>query len=281
MALGAAFCPSADEDVTESRLAAGPTTATVPRMNATTLSMYTAFGVLSTGALPVTAALRGLDPRDATHRRAGRSLRTLARAIVRTTHAWSFRVDGTPPADLDRQPCVVVANHVSLADPFLLAHLPFDQRFVAKQELFGIPLVGWLLRLAGDIPIRRGDHDSALAMERACVTTLAHGLSVTIFPEGTRSADGSLGRFRSGAFRIALAARARILPVVLHGTEDCIVDGRPARARASAEILAPIETHARSVDDVRAQTRGVIEQALARRARRVAESALEDCPFFV
>ncbi len=167
-------------------------------MNPTALSMYAAFGLMSTGALPVTAALRGLDPGDSTHRLAGRSLRTLGRLVVRATHAWKFSVDGAPPRDLAARPCVVVANHASLADPFLLSHLPLDQRFVAKEELFRLPLVGWLLRLAGDIPIRRGDHASAVAMERACVSTLANGLSVTIFPEGTRRAPGAPPDYKPG-----------------------------------------------------------------------------------
>lgn len=232
-------------------------------MNVTSLSMYAAFGVLAAGALPVTAALRGLAPGDATHRRAGRSLRTLGRAIVRTTHAWRFAVEGAPPPDLAQRPCVVVANHASLADPFLLSHLPFDQRFVAKEELFRVPLVGWLLRLAGDIPVRRGDHASALAMERACVATLARGLSVTIFPEGTRSRDGDLRTFHGGAFRIALAAGVRILPVALHGTADCIVAGHPSRARARAEILPPIETAGRTADELRDQARRLIADALS------------------
>jgi 1-acyl-sn-glycerol-3-phosphate acyltransferase len=249
-------------------------------MNATALSMYAAFGVMSAGALPVTAALRGLDPGDPTHRLAGRSLRTLGRVIVRTTHAWNFAAEGAPPADLDRRPCVVVANHASLADPFLLCQLPFDQRFVAKDELFRLPLVGWLLRLAGDIPIRRGDHASAVAMERACVTTLAHGLSVTIFPEGTRSNDGVLGAFRNGAFRIAAAAGARILPVALHGTAACIVDGRPRRAYARAEMLAPIESNGRSVDELRDHTRRVLEDALARRAAAAFAADASECRFF-
>jgi 1-acyl-sn-glycerol-3-phosphate acyltransferase len=253
----------------------------VQNMDATALSMYAAFGLMSTGALPVTAALRGLDRGDTTHRLAGRSLRTLGRMIVRATHAWNFGVDGAPPDDLDRRPCVIVANHASLADPFLLSHLPLDQRFVAKEELFRLPLVGWLLRLAGDIPIRRGDQESAAAMERACVTTLAHGLSVTIFPEGTRSTDGHLRPFRMGAFRIAMAAGARILPVALHGTAACIIDGRPKRASARAEILPPIELDGYTVDELRDHTHRVIEDALARRAAAEHEAQASDCPFFV
>jgi 1-acyl-sn-glycerol-3-phosphate acyltransferase len=249
-------------------------------MNTTALSMYAAFGVMSTGALPVTAALRGLDHGDATHRLAGRSLRTLGRMIVRTTHAWSFGVDGTPPDDVDTRPCVVVANHASLADPFLLCHLPLDQRFVAKEELFRLPLVGWLLRLAGDIPIRRGDHASAVEMESACVTTLANGLSITIFPEGTRSKDGVLHEFRNGAFRIAVSAGARILPVALHGTAACIVDGHPRRAVARAEILPAIDSAGRTIAELRDATHRVLQDALDRRATAAREAAATDCPFF-
>ena len=249
-------------------------------MDATALSMYAAFGVMSTGTLPITAALRGLHPGDTTHRLAGRSLRTLGRMIVRVTRAWNFGVEGAPPADLDKRPCVVVANHASLADPFLLSHLPLDQRFVAKEELFRLPLVGWLLRLAGDIPIRRGDHASAVEMERACVTTLANGLSVTIFPEGTRSNDGALREFRNGAFRIALTAGARVLPVALHGTAACIVDGRPRSAVARAEILPAIDSAGRTVDELRDRTRRVIKDALERRVADARRIEAGDCPFF-
>jgi 1-acyl-sn-glycerol-3-phosphate acyltransferase len=241
------------------------TGATVRPMNTTSVTRFATFGALAVGALPVTATLRGLELGDPTHRRAGRSLRRLARAVVAATGTWDFAVEGTLPDDLDRRPCVVVANHCSLADPFLLAHLPTDLRFVAKDELFHTPLVGWLLRLGGDIPVRRGDHASAVAMTAACVETLRRGLSVMIFPEGTRSRTGELGRFRDGAFRIALATGARIVPVALHGTAACVDQHGPRVAVARAEILPP-EAPAGDVDELRDRTRIAIAGALARRA---------------
>lgn len=248
-------------------------------MNAASLSMYTAFGVLAAGTLPVTVAARGLEGGDVTHRRAGRSLRTLARAITAVTGAWDFSVEGAAPPDLDRRPVVVVANHRSMADPFLLSHLPFDMRFVAKAELFGTPLVGWLLRLGGDIPVRRGDAASAAAMARACVNTLRGGLSVMIFPEGTRSRDGQLGRLRDGAFRVAIEAGARVLPVALHGTGRCVVAGGLQRAVACAEILPALDSAGAGVAELRDRTAAALAGALDARpqASRIEQYFL-GCP---
>lgn len=250
-------------------------------MNPTTLTSHASFGVLATATLPVTALARVLDD-PAAPRRAGRTLRRLARAVVATTRAWKVTVEGAPPADLDQRPCVVVANHASLADPFVLAHLPFDMRFVAKEELFRTPLVGWLLRLGGDIPIRRGDAASAVQMTARCVRTLHHGLSVMIFPEGTRSHDGALGRFRDGAFHVAAAAGARVLPVALHGTGACLARGDVRRARTRVEILAPIEPAGLSVAALRDQARDAIASALARDAAAdVVGDYFLGCPMLV
>jgi 1-acyl-sn-glycerol-3-phosphate acyltransferase len=229
---------------------------------------FAEFGLFSAGWLPIMATLRGLS-RDPVHRREGRALRRLARVITRVTPLWRFDVIGAPPPDIGHRGYVVVANHASYADPFALSHLPWDMRFVAKRELFAAPLVGWLLKLAGDIPLARGDRDSASEMLAACRQTLAQGLSVMIFPEGTRTRDGALGVFKTGAFRVAIEAEAPILPVVLHDTAACT----PARggigfARAEVEVLPPIESRQRGLDSLRAEARNAISTALQRRGHR-------------
>jgi 1-acyl-sn-glycerol-3-phosphate acyltransferase len=245
-------------------------------MKLSSLYAYSEFGVLSTAWLPVMAAARAVSAGDPTHRLSGRTLRGLARVVARASMTWDFDVEGEPPRE--RRPFVVVSNHASAADPLLLSFLPFDMRFVAKEELFRAPLVGWHLRLAGDIPVRRGDRGSGGAMVTACVDTLRRGLSVMIFPEGTRSRTGLLGRFRDGAFRVAAAAGAAILPVALHGTARCIDAAGPQRAHATAQILAPIESAGLDVRTLRDRTRAAIASALADRATPVIEDYFLDGP---
>jgi len=84
-------------------------------------------------------------------------------------------------------------------------------------------------------------------------TTLEHGLSLMIFPEGTRSRGGELLPFKDGAFSLAIEKGAPILPVVIHGTRDCIPKGSPwfGAARAHARVLEPVSTEGLSDDDVR------------------------------
>jgi 1-acyl-sn-glycerol-3-phosphate acyltransferase len=235
-------------------------------MQAIALYSYAEFGVVASSFLPRVLLARACEGRDPTHRLPGRLLRRMARTIVAGSPLWRFSIEGKAPSDIGHRPYVVVANHASIADPFLLAHLPWDMRFVAKQELFALPLLGWLLKLGGDIPVRRGDERSAQEMLAACRATLARGLSVMIFPEGTRSRNGEVGRFKRGAFEVAVAAQVPILPIALHGTERCVGKGGLSRATARAQILAPIETAGCSPEDVPALaelTRSHVADALA------------------
>lgn len=248
-------------------------------MHLSSIYTYGELGVLSAAWLPVMAVARGVSAGDPTHRVPGRLLRGLARSVARASLIWDLSVDGKLPADADRRPYVVVANHASIADPFLLSFLPLDMRFVAKEELFRTPLVGWLLRLAGDIPVRRGDGASGAAMRASCVATLARGLSVMIFPEGTRAQGGRLGAFRPGAFQVAIEAGAPVLPVALHGTAACVDASGPRPAHATAEVLPAIEPAGLALPALRDLAHARIAEALAARRRDVVENYFLDGPF--
>ena len=208
------------------------------------LYTYAEFGLVVTAFIPVMAVSSIIHRGDPTQRIPGRWMRRLGRTASRLTPLWKFDVEGERPADIDTKAYVVVANHESQADPFLLSFLPWDMRWVAKEELFHQPLTGWAMRFGGDIPIRRGEGESVREMMNECQRALAGGISVMMFPEGTRSRDGELLPFRDGAFRLALAAGVPILPVALAGTRQM----RPkhskwfGKAHACAKILAPIPT---------------------------------------
>ncbi len=202
-------------------------------------------------ALPVQAVLLALTaPFDRNRAVPGRFLRFVGVAISKTFPPWRLGVEGRWPAG---GPFVVVANHQSILDILLLSRMPREMKWVAKEELFRIPWVGTMLRMSGDIAIRRGDAESggeALARAKAY---LARGMSVMIFPEGTRSRTGTLLPFKSGAFRLALEAGVPVLPVAVHGTARGMPKGGPwvNPCRARARILAPIAVEAYAGDAVR------------------------------
>ena len=113
---------------------------------------------------------------------------------------------------------VLVSNHQSLLDILVLYRLFKHFKWVAKQELFRFPLVGWNMALNRYIPIKRGARSSILQMMKKSEQTLLAGSSVMIFPEGTRSTDNQIKSFKEGAFRLAITTQTPILPIVIDGT---------------------------------------------------------------
>ncbi len=229
---------------------------------------YAEFGAVLVSWLPVMAAQRVLHRDDPVHRHAGRALRQMARLSKRLSPLWKFEVRGAPPADIATRAYVVVSNHESNTDPFLLSWLPWDMRWVAKQELFRIPVAGWALALAGDIPLRRGEASSVREMFAECRRTLDAGLSVMMFPEGTRSRDAELLPFKDGAFELAIQAQVPVLPLALTGTHDCMPKGSRWFGEASAvvRVLEPIATTGMTAADVgplRDRARDTIARAVA------------------
>lgn len=190
-------------------------------------------------------------PNDPARRLRGQWMRRFGRTTSRLNPLWKFSIEGERPMEVDG-PAVVVSNHESTADPFLLSFLPWDMRWIAKEELFRLPLIGWLMKLGGDIPLRRGKADSIRAMMAECVSTLGAGMPVMIFPEGTRTPDGRLLPFKDGAFRLAIETGAPIVPLALAGTRRCRPKGSASfgDAEAVVRVLEPISTTGLTLDDV-------------------------------
>jgi len=142
-----------------------------------------------------------------------------------------------------RGPYVLVANHQSLSDILALLHLAHPFKFMGKKELFWIPFFGWALSLAGHIPLVRGDRESGhRALERAS-EYVGRGVSVLLFPEGTRSRDGNIHDFKVGAFKIAVERRVPVVPIVIDGTRDVIQKGSLVigpRRKVMVQIEAPV-----------------------------------------
>ncbi len=162
------------------------------------------------------------------------------------------------------------ANHQSNLDvPVLGAVLPHRVLWLAKRELFRVPVFGQALRGLGYIPVDRGDREGARASIAAAAQRLRGGQPVLIFPEGTRSSDGSLGPFKMGVAHLAAASGAPVVPVVVRGTAALCPRGAwSARAGAvSVSFLAPRRLPPGADDAERhrwvGDLRGAIERALA------------------
>jgi 1-acyl-sn-glycerol-3-phosphate acyltransferase len=195
----------------------------------------------------------------------GRMFRLIGVACVKLNPLWHFETTGHVVRD-PRRPYVAVSNHESWADIFLISHLPWEMKWISKEAMFRIPCFGWMMRMAGDISLTRGEPTSAAKAMAAAKDRLAKRVSVMIFPEGTRSRGEELLPFKDGAFRLALETGAPILPIVVAGTRDAMAKGRYRfqRARAIAKVLPPIETTGLSLDDVgvlRDRTRALISDA--------------------
>lgn len=183
----------------------------------------------------------------------GRMWRLSAVLASKLNPMWRFRVTGALPPTRPLG-MVVISNHRSQADVFLISHLPWEMKWLSKAAVFKIPFVGWSMRLAGDIPVHRGLRDSAQTAMARCAQYLRRGVPVMIFPEGTRSKVPEMLPFKDGAFRLAIENQAPILPVAVVGTGTALPkhDWRFGRASAWVTVGDPIPTRGMTLDDVEA-----------------------------
>lgn len=193
----------------------------------------------------------------------GLFFRKLAIVTCTLNPLWRFRVTGTPPAN-PRGPFVAVSNHESFVDILLISHLPWEMKWLSKVEIMRIPVLGWDMVLAGDIPVERGTRKSAVKALRTCQEKLRKGASIIIFPEGTRSETSEMLPFKDGAFRLAIDAGVPILPLVVRGTGTALPKHgwRCGRSNAEVRVLSLVQTTGMKNTDVKAlsdQVRAVIE----------------------
>ncbi|MBI3179084.1 MAG: 1-acyl-sn-glycerol-3-phosphate acyltransferase [Deltaproteobacteria bacterium] len=176
-------------------------------------------------------------------------------------------------------PAVFISNHESLIDVAILpAWLPAKLKFVAKKELVRVPFWGWALAAAGALMIDRSNPLGAIAAIREGLRKMPPDWSVAVFPEGTRSRDGVMGRFKKGAFHIAMEMKVPVIPLGLAGARDVVPKGgwlvRPTQVHLV--VGEPIPTHTWTPDRIgeyvaqgRAAVLECVERARARRAREL------------
>ncbi len=187
--------------------------------------------------------------------------------LVTWTIVVRIRVHGSEQIRPDRA-YVFVANHASFLDVLaLFASLPYPFRTMAKRELFWIPFIGWYMRMMGHFPIDRGNARRSATTFRRVVARVKDGMSVAMFPEGTRTRDGRLQTMGSGAFRIALQAHVPIVPVAIRGTYALMPRRTfmPRPGQIDVIVGAPIETaeySAKTLSDLIARTTAIIEAQL-------------------
>lgn len=202
--------------------------------------------------------------------RQGRILASCKRLWARLILGVSFvRVTVSGLSKIDpSQRYVFCSNHLSYLDPpVVLASLEKPVCFLAKQSLFSIPFLGWAMRRAGDVPLDRENPRRATRSLQMAVARIRQGVSVIVFPEGTRSLSRQLQPFLSGAFRLAIEAQVPVAPVAIGGTREALPPGSLCLRGGRVQLMVgePIPTQGltkRDRDHLAAQTRERIEKML-------------------
>jgi 1-acyl-sn-glycerol-3-phosphate acyltransferase len=138
---------------------------------------------------------------------------------------------------------IIICNHLSMVDPFIVGYAAGRRvNFMAKEELFRTPVVGWFIRRFGAFPVDRTRRDPASL--RTALSVLKAGEPLGMFPEGTRSTSGSMLEFRTGALRLASRTRSPIVPAAVINTENAMPPGKFIRpARIAIHFGPPIEVN--------------------------------------
>lgn len=158
---------------------------------------------------------------------------------------WRLDIQGKENVRRDRA-YVYACNHNSSGDIAVLFSLFLPFKFVSKHQNFWAPFLGWNMHLNRYVSLKRGDPESVKKMMATCEMWLRRGVSIMMFPEGTRSRTGEMLPFRPGAFKLAMDAGVAVVPIVLDGTFEALPpNGILSQSRivpVRARICAPVES---------------------------------------
>ena len=208
--------------------------------------------------------------------------------VLSANPLWTLKIEGKENI-APNQAYLVVSNHQSMGDICGLFCIGFPFKWISKKSAFFIPLLGWAMWVGGYIPLIRGNKASIIGCVRKAKHWLHRGMSVAMFPEGTRSPSGKIRPFKDGAFRMSVETGVPILPITIDGTMGIIPKGSwvfGLRAKLTLVIGKPkfppttdttkISTAA-AVTQIREETRSWIIEELAR-LRKVSETDVIDQP---
>ena len=158
---------------------------------------------------------------------------------------WSFPILRRGVEHVGPGPYIMVCNHSSVLDIPSCLGLPVLQRVVGKTSLFRMPFMGWYMSFCRQIPLDASSEQSVGLFMARCQAALDAGISVLIFPEGTRSIDATLQRFHRGAFRLAKDTNTPVLPVAVLGTHRVLAKGslplKSVRTRIRLLVTPPLD----------------------------------------
>jgi 1-acyl-sn-glycerol-3-phosphate acyltransferase len=205
---------------------------------------------------------------EAHSRRAHRTAGRWGTSVFSVIPGWKVEVSGQENLPQDGDPVVMVANHESLVDILVMYFLGIQFRWLSKESVFKIPLVGPCMRICGYIPIRRGErnsHEEALA---ASAQWLKKGVNMFFFAEGTRSEiPGQMRPFKIGAFKLANECGVDVLPVAIRGAGK--LWRKNGKLPDSATVRLRVLPRTRMLE-------GETYEAYATRVRAIIESALAE-----